>query len=273
MNNEQLVNNKNMKTIKFILLTILLSYGVNTYAQQVSIPVKVKSDGKVVVNNLDAGIIIDGYHGRELLISVDNYQKPPERAKGLKPVYYHGVDNTGIGLSIEEINKIIEISGVSPRTRHAKYTIKIPNDLNLKVASPGFQSRDIQVRNFMREVEVESKSGDINLEDVSGPVIINNLSGNVLVKFSKVTQDYPISLRAVSGDIDVTLPDDTPANLKMKSITGEIYTNFEPEYENTPEKGRLPRIGGHVILAKINGGGVEINLETMSGNIFLRKAE
>jgi hypothetical protein len=91
------------------------------------------------------------------------------------------------------------------------------------------------------------------------------------VKFSKVNPKNPISITSVHGDVDVTLPAKTPANLEMKSSHGEIYTDMDIAFNNT-NKDNMRQISGNQILGKLNGGGVEIHLESTHSNIYLRKA-
>jgi hypothetical protein len=70
--------------------------------------------------------------------------------------------------------------------------------------------------------------------------------------------------------VDVTLPGNTKANLKMKSITGEIYSDLDLSLGQS--KGPMKRVGGgHTVEGSINGGGVEISLNTISSDIYLRK--
>ncbi len=54
-------------------------------------------------------ISIEGYDGNEIVIKNTDYQAPPERAEGLRPLYGGGQDNTGIGLSVEEENGILKV--------------------------------------------------------------------------------------------------------------------------------------------------------------------
>jgi hypothetical protein len=59
-----------------------------------------------------------------------------------------------------------------------------------------------------------------------------------------------------------------PAALRMQTISGTMYSNFDLSGIN----GRNRQVGGRTVDAQINGsGGKAVDLETISGDIFFRK--
>ncbi len=95
---------------------------------------------------------------------------------------------------------------------------------------------------------------------------------NVDIVFSSVAESTPTSVSLVSGYIDVTMPASTGADMYLSSTSGEIYTNLELEMKGD-ENDMMRLGGGRKIESALNGGGVEIQLKTVSGDIYLRKAE
>lgn len=90
---------------------------------------------------------------------------------------------------------------------------------------------------------------------------VKTINGNIIIK-GKTTS---VKAHTISGFIDMGLPADKKADLDLKTITGNIYTDLNlPEAVNKREMELR-------ISQKLNGGGVPINLETISGDIFLRK--
>lgn len=103
-----------------------------------------------------------------------------------------------------------------------------------------------------------------------GPVVANSISGEIKVAFSGLSQEKPTAISTVSGVIDITMPAVTKSNLKLRSINGEMYTDFDLGIKNT--KDGLSRVGtGNNIESAINGGGVEMVLHTVSSDIYIRK--
>ncbi len=82
----------------------------------------------------------------------------------------------------------------------------------------------------------------------------------------------------LNGKIEVTLPADTKANLKMKNTRGEILTDFEVEINDKPKIERKSNTKGvykvsinEWMYGKINGGGPEYMFSNFNGDIIIKK--
>lgn len=130
---------------------------------------------------------------------------------------------------------------------------------------------DIQIRNHAGEIEIKSRIGDIVPENITGPVIANSTSGNVDITFSELSTANPTSITLVSGYIDISMPAKTSTDLDIISITGEIYTDLDIQLQG--EKEAMRRLGdGRKIEGILNGGGTDMTLNTVSGDIYLRRS-
>ena len=86
---------------------------------------------------------------------------------------------------------------------------------------------------------------------------------------TKTTIQYWRGFQRTTHDLTVKLgTPDVKADLKMNTISGTMYTNFDFNREKN-----LRHVGGSSINTILNGGGERsIELETISGDIFLRKS-
>jgi hypothetical protein len=230
---------------------------------------KPSQPGKIKIYALN-DIEVQSYSGKEVILTASGVKAVPQRAEGLRPVYNSMVDNTNMGLSIKEVDNTIEVNSLT-RRGSLKYKIMVPANASIQIMSTDHEGPRINVTNFTNEIDIQCRFGNIELEDITGPAIVHNVHGKINVKFSKVNPKNPISITSVHGDVDVTLPTKTPANLEMKSSHGEIYTDMDIAFNNT-NKDNMRQISGNQILGKLNGGGVEIHLESTHSNIYLRKA-
>ena len=93
-----------------------------------------------------------------------------------------------------------------------------------------------------------------------------------------------MSFSAMDGDIDITLPSALKADIKVKNLDGEVLTNFDIEMIPISTEGQntgannftginLGAMLGNNIYGKINGGGPEIRVTTLDGDIYVRKGE
>jgi hypothetical protein len=229
------------------------------------------SNRKVVLHMDKCDIDIAGYDGDEVLISVtgEYTTTPPERAKGLKPLYQTGDDNTGLGLAVTQENNTITISKVTNRGEPS-YIVKVPRKITLVFEESNHHGRDINISGIEGNIQVNSKSSAIRLTNISGSVEASSIGGDINVEFARLSQENPSSFKVVGSTIDVVLPASTKADIRMKSISGEVYTDFDLALNET--KDGLRKVGGgHMVEGKANGGGVSLNLESIGSDIFIRK--
>ncbi len=198
-----------------------------------------------------------------------------EKTAGLKKLALPG----STGLSVEEENNKMEIRTRTMRNS-VDLVIQVPFATSLDLSS--MMGGAIEVDNVKGEIEVSNMNGTINLMSVSGSVLANSMNGSIEVTFTEVNPDTPMSFTTMSGDIDITLPAGTKANLKMKTDFGEIYSDFEIALSQAPQKveaapegeeGRFRIAFDKYHLGAINGGGPEFVLKTMRGDILIRKAK
>ena len=93
---------------------------------------------------------------------------------------------------------------------------------------------------------------------------INTISGDITIEGLQ----NEMEIETISGFIDLSLPSKQQADLTLSTITGEMYTDFDLNVKN---KGELNHYINGKFTTSLNGGGEEIYLKTISGDIFLRK--
>jgi DUF4097 and DUF4098 domain-containing protein YvlB len=196
------------------------------------------------------------------------------KVAGMKKI---GVVSTG--LEVEESNNIVSISAESWKYA-VDITIQVPRASSLELHSTN--DGDIVVENVSGEIEVENVNGSNTLRNISGNAVVNTVNGDVTVTMTRVTPDKPMSFSSMNGDVDVTLPADIKANVKMKSQQGEIYSDFDITLKPVPQKAEEVSKSGKGkyrisfeknIYGAINGGGPEFAFNTFNGDVFIRKGK
>jgi len=209
-------------------------------------------------------IVVKTHNTNELLIKSGPEVKTPDRAKGLKLVGEGGTDNTNVGFSVVQDGNTLIVYNLR---KNKGAEIYLPASQNLAVKSTW--NGDIEIDGFSGEIEADAQlNGGVRITNVNGPVTANSLNGQLEVVFGKVTQNSPISLYSTNGAVDVSLPANTPANLTLSTLNGNVYTDFDVKAE---DKNGLKSVLGRDIKASINGGGVKISMKSTNGNMYLRK--
>jgi len=195
------------------------------------------------------------------------------KAKGMKTIQ---VETTG--LTVEEEENVINVE-VELGKRSVDLTIQVPFSTALKLSN---SEGEIAVAKVDGEIEVDNSDGSIILTGISGPVLADCSNGEIKAVFSKVNLGKPMSFSAMEGDIDITLPADVKASLKIKSEEGKVFTDFDvqltpsqqkKEEDERKEGGRYRVAFERATLALLNGGGVEIQINAYEGDVFIRKAK
>jgi len=106
------------------------------------------------------------------------------------------------------------------------------------------------------EVFLPARS-ELSLETINGDIELHGLIG-------------PLDINTINGEIDMFVSSNLKADLSLRTINGTMYTDLEMEISQT--KDNLCKVGGNVDT-KLNGGGNEVNLETINGTIYLRKVK
>jgi len=260
-----------MKIIDRLFTILVLLVASNTLmAQDYKVAVENTKETKLTLSDFTGDLPIEGYAGNEIVITnmSGHSDGPPERAKGLKPIYPAGIDNSGIGVSVEKSGNQVTISCLLPFTRRGDFKIKVPENLALNITSGCERNNSISIKGMKGEIEINN-CHDIDLKNVTGPLVLNTISGSISVTLSGVVKDKPTSIASVSGDVDVTLPANAAVDLEMETISGSMYSDFDI----APPKSQMRRVGGSSIKTPLNGGGGELKLHVVSGNIYLRKAK
>lgn len=254
-----------MKT-SIIALFILFTAG-NLSAQEYKITVANPKDGRVVLKDFSGSLPIEGYNGNDIVITAtEGNFTPPEKAKGLKPIFPAGSDNTGIGLDVQKADNLITITCLIPFTQESAYTMKVPENMAIELSSGCERNNDVTVKNMKNELDITT-CHDIKLDNVTGPLVLSTISGNIDITFSTVNSAKASSVHSVSGDVDITLPVKTSTYLEMNVISGAIYSDFD----FSESQKNLKKVGGNEANYSLNGGGFKFSIGSVSGNIYLRK--
>lgn len=260
-----------MKKLTLLLTAIAVANGLMAQGARWSTELDGSSTMTMEIIGVGEDIVIKGHEGSEIIVETDDYEGIPDKAKGLKPISATGEDNTDLGLYFTKSGDKYTLMGASRGANDADYIVTIPNRMKLKLESMRWSGGDVRIEGMSGEVEARSNIGDIELLDVNGPLVIWTLSSDIRVVYATLSQSGPHSISSTSGEIDITLPGNSKGTFDMKSMSGEIYSDLNIEI---PQKSEMQHIaGGLKAKGTMNGGGVDFNINSISGDVFMRKAK
>ncbi len=229
---------KNYLKIALLAITTMTVFAQNkqsTFKQNFS-----GADKRVVILSASSNLIVEGIAGTEVIIESDKQEREfPEEAQGLKIVSPGGaVDNTGIGASVQVEGNTLKIK--LPKSKYyGNFVVKIPKDLSVSVKENGNSYGKWLISGMKGEVEAETSFSTLNIKNVSGPIVARGGYGKMYIEYDQLNQSRPNSISA-SGAVDITLPADTKANLKVQATYADFFTDFDiapRKYEEVIDKG------------------------------------
>lgn len=240
--------------------------------------------GLVKVQILNGSITVRGYDGKDVIVEVaeaarnETARRDREgRPGGTDTSGLRRIANTGLGLTVEEENNEMRVSAQTVG-EGASLSLQVPRRTSLKLST--INDGAILVENVEGEIEANNINGPVTLKGVAGTVVAHALNDDLIVTMTRVG-DKPMSFSSLNGDIDVTLPADIKADVRLETVSGEILTDFDLVLQSAPVKPTVEERGGgrtryrvkleRVMRGTINGGGPELSFKNFNGDIRIRK--
>lgn len=269
-----------MKSYSIIFVFFIISLVAQSQErEQLTIPLSDSSkEGKLNINLVTGSIKIIGYAGKDVIVDAvvkedNDGKKGKERPDGMKRI------SSGKGFEITAVEKSNKINvGVSNPNLDVSFTIKVPQKFAVKAST--VNDGNVIVENVHGNLEISNVNGDIKMKNVAGSVSANTINGDIVVNLTSITPNTPMAFSNLNGQIDVTFPPTLKCNLKLKTDDGEILSDFDIDVDKTPakvnqsvdkEKGMYKINKEAWTFGKINGGGAEIMMKSMNGDIIIRK--
>jgi DUF4097 and DUF4098 domain-containing protein YvlB len=289
---------KTMKTISITIMALLLSAQLMAQqgaprratpateakqqaegnTQQLVVPLS--DPGKPYKLNVDltfGSIRVTGYDGKDIIIDASSPDKKhgDRESNGMRRL--SGGENMDV--TAREKNNTVTIGSAFMPGRGIMLSIKVPQGAtNVKLTT--VNDGDIVASNLNGQLEIQNTNGSIELKDVSGSVVANTTNGKVVVVLKSIDPKAPMAFTSLNGNVDVTLPAGTKANVKARAERDNVYSDFEFASEPSSAKTSKTAKDGMYrltvedwITGKIGGGGPEMLFKTFNGNIYIRKVK
>ncbi|SDL25985.1 hypothetical protein SAMN05421823_10539 [Catalinimonas alkaloidigena] len=96
------------------------------------------------------------------------------------------------------------------------------------------------------------------------PLALETINGSLVIP----PTGAPLRVHSISGKVDLFVPRNQGTDVTAKTVMGVLYTDFP--FEPVREDG-LYRIAGQENALTINGGGIPLTLETVTGDVLIHQ--
>jgi lia operon protein LiaG len=233
-----------------LLLTLTAS------AQDFQKNYRIGAGGAVNIRNVSGDVTVTGYSGDT--ITVTAYKEGPDRDQVT-------IEDSSGGNNVDVRARYPENCNCNVSVR---FDVKVPSGIRYRYDSITSVSGDVNISNVKGDLHVKSVSGDVSVKGAAGAVNAASVSGDVEVEIQSLEGadgTGNMEFNSVSGDVDVKLPGNLDANVKMSTLSGELKTDFPLQVE---EKERGP---GRSANGRLGNGSRSLKLSTVSGDINLSR--
>jgi hypothetical protein len=140
-----------------------------------------------------------------------------------------------------------------------EFTVHVPPGVRFVGATV---NGDVGVESLQSDVEVNTVNGSVDVS-TTGYAEAETVNGSIRASMKSAKWPDRLDFRTVNGGITLDLPEGVAADVEAKTVNGEVSTDFPLTV--------MGRFGPRRVNGKIGAGGPRLSLETVNGNIRLRK--
>ncbi len=248
---------------------VCLFFSLTVLAQDFQRSYRVGAGGAVSIRNVSGNVSVSGYNGGEIVVT--GYKEGRDQDK-------ISVEDLSSGNSVDVRVRYPEHCDCNASIR---FEVRVPSEIRYRFDSISSVSGNVEVSNVMGDlraksvsgqVKVKSVTGSVNASSVSGEVAVGGVdggvsakstSGNVEVEIRSLEGAESMDFASVSGNVNVKLPANLDAEVKMSTLSGDLKTDFPLTIE---ERKYGP---GRSASGRVGSGARSLKLSSVSGNVNL----
>lgn len=296
---------KNIKLSIVLLIAILISTTIQAQrhtevvTKEASFE-KASADNILKVNNVNGNISVEGYDGKVVRIEATKiYDKrdksflDSDKNFDIEVKMLGNEMHVSVAKNASKEHNHSDLFNGSCNSDHSNvevdFNIKVPKNTSIELTSVNNESifaknlngnevivhnvnGNIVLENISSEIETNNVNGNIAMTSINGAVIAEVVNGDVQVDIKKLDANKVYALSSVNGNLSITIPNSSNANVKATTNNGSIESDFSLK-STMPSKnahGHNFHVQmGDSLEGPINGGGSKIQLTSLNGSIFI----
>lgn len=154
------------------------------------------------------------------------------------------------------------------------FTIHVPRETALQLRAVNGEIKTEETRG---KFDVHGVNGAVTMTGVAGSGTLKTVNGRTAIAFRE-SPKASCDFQTVNGAIEASFPPNLAADLRLKTLNGQAFTDFNatellPKTSEALENSRGRRVYkiNHTSSVRIGAGGPELSFETVNGDIRIRK--
>jgi len=232
----------------------------------------------VILDNVNGSIEVTGYGGSDVQMEVAKHiqAESNERLEAARKEVKLDAQQSGDTLKLY-VDGPFRCNNCS---RHQGY--EVTYDFKLRVPASArvdlytVNHGHVTVRGVMGGFDIRNVNGPIEMTDMGGSGKAHTVNGEVKAAFAN-NPTGDTSFETINGNVDLTFRPGLSANVRMQTMHGGMYTDYDvsmlPMEKGVPERrdGKFVFRRGEATGVKIGAGGREMKMKTINGDLFVRE--
>ncbi len=251
-----------------ILLGMFQNVFTKTLEEFFKKKVSLQPGGKVILDNRNGSVLVEGWDRDEVLIEArievkgGNERKLRETLEEVEVMVDAESDKITIDTRYPEtgFTSILDVLFGNHVNVNVTYTLMVPYQTNLKIKTTNGRVKVVDVSG---QLMLRTTNGKVEAENVGGVLMARTTNGSVTTRIEKLDADGEYELITTNGSIRVYLPSHAAFDVRARTTNGSIETDFPLTIEG--------KYAGKNVRGRVNGGGPLFFLETTNGSIRINK--
>ena len=214
--------------------------------------------GAVSLDNVNGDVSIESWDRDEVLVHAVKKASTPELLEQLRVEVESDGNDVRVRTEYPSSRGWDEDGKHHDRHMSVEYSLTVPRFA--RIEDIDLVNGNLLIVGVEGGLEAETVNGEIAVRQSLGPAELETVNGGLEVWFDRLDADHRIELSSVNGRVDLHLAAGVAARVRAETVNGSLSNDFDIAV-------RKGKYVGASFAGSIGGGGAEVDLETVNGNI------
>lgn len=221
---------------------------------------KLAPENVLEIKNINGNIAAESVSGDEVEVTAEKRGLRADEVKIKMVQHSDGVTFCAILPGMKD-NDQCDQNDHGHRNREFKvdFTVRVPE--NIRFSGKNVNG-NVTAKNMGRFVHASSVNGSVRVSTKSWAEV-SSVNGSVEARMGQADWTGTLNAESVNGSVELEFPGDLNADVSFKSVNGRLESDFALTVQGS--------LSGHAVKGRIGNGGRELKVETVNGNVKLRR--
>ncbi len=230
------------------------------------------ADGRFSIDNVNGRIEIHGWNSNAVLVTTAIHGHSPENINAIKVNIDSDPGYVAVHTVIPSNNQNFSsfssfwewlMNHMQDNTT-VDYTVQVP--AHGRLANVSSVNGHIEIDGVAGDITASTVNGHTQIKGAAHDLKLSTVNGHVSAEMNSLGKGQSVSLNAVNGELDLTVPEDADAKFSVNTINGGITS----EFSSLQPKKEL--VGNH-LKDSLGNGDATVKADTVNGTVKILKRQ